>query len=206
MMRVIKILLAIGLAFIVFGPGLKLLRVNTKSVTQGETSQPAQAAVTSSTPSSASAVPPAKAAPTTPTWTYHLSDDPMTGKKKSFAIVQSSGTFQLSFPYSGSQHAQVMLRKDPRKGREIIFEIERGQLICEVSSCSIPVRFDDDKPMSFTASPPSDHTSTALFIDPVDAFYKRLLRAKVLRIEPTIYQHGSIVAEFNVQGFEPEKF
>lgn len=88
----------------------------------------------------------------------------------------------------------------------MIFGIERGQLLCpSYEGCTVLVRFDDGKPQSFSANPPSDQSSEMLFIEDYDSFVAKLRHAKQVRISPKVYQEGSVVFAFDVAGFDPKK-
>jgi len=138
-------------------------------------------------------------------WNYDTSNDPMNGGVIRTAEIDSANTFNLSFPYAGSQHARLILRSHPRHGRDVILQIQRGQMLCGISDCSIPVRFDEEKATAFTAVNSADHDSTVLFLRNYDRFAQRLAKAKIVRIEPTLYQHGGIPMEFHVAGFDPSQ-
>ena len=72
---------------------------------------------------------------------------------------------EFGFPYGGKQHGQLTLRRHPRFGRNVIFNIERGQLMCpSYDGCTVLVRFDDAPPASFSAMPPSDHSNETIFL------------------------------------------
>ncbi|KMZ13794.1 hypothetical protein BHUM_02690 [Candidatus Burkholderia humilis] len=99
-----------------------------------------------------------------------------------------------------------MLRKHVRFGKDAVIQIERGQFICGVSSCSVTVRFDDGPGRKFSASEPADRSSTLLFIKPFDMFYTGMSRAKRVHIEADFYQQGNQTADFDISGFDPKQF
>jgi hypothetical protein len=124
------------------------------------------------------------------------------GRKQSFAQVTSTNTVSFGFPYQGSQHATLTIRKTARWGTEAIFRIERGQFLCGIDECAVNVRFDSGPIRQCSASEPSDHSTTTLFLRNGPSFVAQLRKAKTLRIEATFFQEGSHTLEFNVEGFK----
>lgn len=140
-------------------------------------------------------------------WSYNRSDEGMSGKAVVTAWVESSNTINLGFPYTGSQNGTLTLRRHPRWGNDVIFRIERGQILCHsYGDCRINVRFDDGKVMRFNGNPPEDNSSEVVFIPAFSTFTKQLPTAKRVKIEVSIYQAGNNVFDFDVSGFKPEKF
>lgn len=68
------------------------------------------------------------------------------------------------------------------------------------------VRFDDEKPTQYSATPPADNSSETIFISNYGKFVEKICKAKLVRISPTVYQEGLPVFEFDVHGFEQNKF
>jgi hypothetical protein len=140
-------------------------------------------------------------------WYYSHDTDEMTGKASHSASVQSGNTVEFDFPYEGVQRARLSLRRHPRYGNDVIFGIEKGQLLCpSYEGCTVLVRFDDGEPASFSANPPADHSSETVFIENYDRFVSRMRVAKQVRISPKVYQQGSVVFTFDVSGFDAKTF
>jgi len=139
-------------------------------------------------------------------WIYDVREDKMTGGKTRSTYVFSSNTVSFGSPYSGAQHGQLTLRNDPKYGRDVIFSIERGQLLCRsYEDCNILVRFDDGKPETFSAIGPADNSSDTVFIRNYDRFLGKLRKAKTVRISLNVYKEGAPVFEFDVGGFDEAK-
>jgi hypothetical protein len=159
--------------------------------------------------SSSAAVPtPTPASPSTPgsQWNYVREEDPMTGKVERTASVQSINTVEFAFPYNGTQRGSLYIRRHPRFGNSVIFRIEKGQLLCpSYEGCTVLVRFDDGEPQSFSAAPPSDHSTETIFIKNYDRFIEKLRTARRVRVSPKVYQEGSVVFSFDVAGFDATK-
>lgn len=136
-------------------------------------------------------------------WTYSSNSDEMTGSIVKYASVTAMNSVNFEFPYQGAQYATLMLRRHPRHGKDTILSLDRGQFLCNsYDGCSILVRFDDQRPMSFSASPSSSHDSTVLFIQGFDRFVRLAKKAKVAKIEATFYREGGRTFEFRVQNLD----
>ncbi|MDC7805557.1 hypothetical protein PQS31_01760 [Luteimonas sp BLCC-B24] len=139
-----------------------------------------------------------------PAWFTYTSTHPMHGQQ-TVATAQATETFNLQFPYSGEQRAELELRKRRRAG-DVIFSIQRGQLVCGSSSCYVGIRWGDGPPLTFRGSPSSDGSSETIFIPGFGQFVKRLAEYDRVLIEVDIYQHGRKTFEFKTSGFDPTVF
>ena len=129
-------------------------------------------------------------------WDYDERVDPMTSKKTTTASFQSDQSLNLDAPYAGKNFATVFVRQSPRSGLDVILRIDKGQLVCPVSGCRVLVRFDDQEPRYFSATEPADHSPNVLFLEPASGFVASARKAKRIRIQANIYQHGAPVMEF----------
>lgn len=140
-------------------------------------------------------------------WSYSVSEDAMTGKSARSARIESENTVNFGFPYQGEQHAGLTLRDHPKYGRDVILAIEKGQFLCPSwDGCEVMVRFDDGQPQDWRASPAADNDSTVIFIRNADGFLQRMRSAKVVRVQPRIYQEGEPIFEFRVGGFDLARY
>ena len=140
-------------------------------------------------------------------WDYSQSTDPMGKGVTHSARVTSSNTVSFGFPYAGAQHATLVLRTDPRNGKDVLFYIERGQIPCHAyQNCSALVRFDDEQAIRFSAVGTADGSTETIFLSGHDRFLEKVAKAKRVRISTTIYQQGSPVFEFEVGGFDRGRY
>lgn len=140
-------------------------------------------------------------------WNYSQNDDDMGKGTSYFAQLTSSNTVDFDFPYSGEQHASLMLRSHPRYGKNVIFRIEKGQVLCHsYDSCTVLVRFDDDEAIKFSASSAADNSSETIFLNNYSKFVEKVKKAKLVRISVNIYQQGAPVFDFDVSGFDSELY
>src|SRR5690606_7049584 len=86
-------------------------------------------------------------------WSYNQSSDPMTKGITKTARLQSENSLSLDFPYQGEQKATLIVRNHPQFGNDVIFRIEKGQILCRTYDCSVTVAFDDGAPFSVKGSP-----------------------------------------------------
>lgn len=138
-------------------------------------------------------------------WSYGESEDSMSSKTTYMASVTSTNTFEFDFPYQGTQRSTLTLRRHPRWGTDVMLSIEKGQILCSSYSCPVRVRFDDGPSQTFSGNEPSDNSSEYLFIPGYASFTKKLQKAKKVKIEVNIHQHGVLVSEFDVDGFKPQR-
>lgn len=139
-------------------------------------------------------------------WGYFKTQDPMSDKPVHIARVQSENIFEFDFPYRGPQHATMTIRRHPKWGNDVIFAIERGQVLCHSYNCPVRVRFDDEPAKTYTGTGPSDNSSESVFIPAYSTFLTKLGKAKRVRIEVNIYRQGTLTTEFKVKGFDKSKF
>lgn len=153
------------------------------------------------------ALTPTKVKSTDNQWIYQQSADPMKKGLVYQAQILSTNTVNFDFPYSGSQHGALTLRTHPRYGKDIIFNIERGQFLCpSYEGCTVLIRFDDEEPVKYSASTTADHSSETIFIQNYNKFVGKMLKSKRVRISANIYQESAPVFEFNVSQFDVKKY
>lgn len=162
--------------------------------------------------SAAAALAPAVAeVPPAPTpgsqWQYRHDEDKMGTSASHQAAVSSSNTVNFDSPYDGAQYGTLTLRAHPRYGKDVMFSIEKGQLLCNsYEDCAVLVRFDDEKPRTYAAIGPEDNSSEMIFFRNQARFMAKMLKAKTVRISVNIYQEGAPVFEFDVSGFKPSEY
>ena len=123
------------------------------------------------------------------------------------AIVQSTNTVEFGFPYAGPQHGMLGLRTHPRHGKDVIFKIERGQVLCRsYEDCTVLVRFDDGKAQRYSGVGAADNSTETIFIRNYSRFVSAMMKAKTMRIAAEVYQEGAPVFEFDVSGFDEAKY
>ena len=128
----------------------------------------------------------------------------MTSKPRLTVTILSDNTLTFDFPYQGVQRGQLMLRRHPKWGNDVIISIERGQILCHsYGDCDVSVRFDDDPIINYQGTEPSDNSSEYVFLPAFSKFHTRLKTAKRVRVQFNVYQQGMVFLDFNVKGYEP---
>ena len=140
-------------------------------------------------------------------WEYSQNEDKMSGGTTYHAHTLSTNTVDFDSPYSGEQNATLFLRDSSRQGKDVIFRIERGQILCNsYEDCAVLVRFDDEKATNYSAIGPADNSTETIFIRNYGKFVEKLRKAKLVRISTNIYQQGAPVFEFNVSDFDQNMY
>jgi hypothetical protein len=136
-------------------------------------------------------------------WQYFNKKDDMSGEIGHLAWTSSTNRIQLEFPYQGGTRGWFKLQNHPRFGEKIIFQIDKGQLICNnYDGCTVVLKFDDNPPVGYHATQPSDYSSTELSISGYDEILENLKTSKYLIIEAEFYQAGMQHFKFNINGLE----
>jgi hypothetical protein len=137
-----------------------------------------------------------------PSWAYSEEKDRMEGTTIYFASCISANQIDFAFPYNGGSFFTLWIRNGSI-GNEVILQVSKGQFIASfMSSNSLKVKFDNEKPVSFQYNSPSDGSMSQIFIDNPNRFLKKLKRSKKLMIEASFYNEGNRVIEFNVEGLK----
>lgn len=140
-------------------------------------------------------------------WLYESSSDEMSSKNIYFAGIISGNTVDFGFPYNGEQHATLTLRTHPRSGKNIYISLNKAHFLCRsYDGCNVLVRFDENEPITFSASGTSDYSTNTLFINNYSRFISKLSKAKKLRISAEFYQNGTKTFEFDIAGFNQDAY
>ena len=146
-------------------------------------------------------------APKPSTWHYSSTTDKMTGRTTYIATIQSTNTVNFEFPYSGDQRGKLTLRVRKGTDQDIMFSIERGQLLgVPLETKTATVRFDDSQPREFNVADSTDHDTTIVFFKKTWDFYDRMKNAKRVRVSMPVYNEGHPVFDFDVKTFEEPQF
>jgi hypothetical protein len=132
-------------------------------------------------------------------WSYRTNEDKMTGKSTKFASLTSDNRLNFQFPYEDpANYGYLTIRQKAGEPAEVLFSIGKGQILCPGygSGCTVTVRFNNDKPMQFSAIGPSDHSSTTLFILNESRFISGAKKANRILIKFTAYNAGEQILEF----------
>jgi len=139
-------------------------------------------------------------------WKYYKFQDPGSGKYYSQAIVKSENEVNLDFPYDGYQRAYFEFRNHPRFGKDLIFGLQRGQILCdEYRNKYVSIRFDNSTVERYRCLEASDGSSRQIALVGFDAIASRISVVKNIFVSVFIFQEGERTFEFRVNGFDYTK-
>lgn len=130
-------------------------------------------------------------------WQYESSTDKMTGKKSAEAQVTSDNGLSFGFPYQGNNKGYLVVRQHPQYGLDVILVIDKGQMLCRTYDCTVSVKFDDGKPVTYSGTGPADHSSTSIFLKNKSRFIAGAKNAKKILVQFNAFHNGSPVLEFS---------
>ena len=118
----------------------------------------------------------------------------------------SENSFELDFPYQGSQRGAMIIRHHPRWGVDAMASIQKGQLLCRFDDCTVDVRFDDGRVRSWQMNEPESHDSTILFFQNDGGFIEQMRAARRVRVQIDLFQHPPVTLDFTVKGFDNDRW
>jgi hypothetical protein len=131
-------------------------------------------------------------------WEFEEKIDEMDGTKKFYATTFSTNTIDFDFPYQGGSSFSLVLR-NKGKGNEVMLIVSKGQFLTSVSDDKeIRIKFDDEKPVTYTVSGTSDYSTTVVFIAPAKKLIDKIKTSKKIKIEAEFYNAGYKIIEFDV--------
>ncbi len=123
-------------------------------------------------------------------WTYSEQKDEMRGAVTRFAELDAENTIQLDFPY-GEQRGQILVRKSPQFGLDVLVGVPSGQIMCHsFSNSRINVKFDDGPIERFSCTDASDGTNNMIFVRNASSFLAKLKKSKRVVVEAEFFQNG----------------
>lgn len=124
-------------------------------------------------------------------WEYSTDIDPMSDSTVNYATLRSSNSLNLGEPYSGENYGDLYIRKSKNSKVEVVFTIDKGQLMCDRYKCTTLVRFDNKQPITFSMDLPDDNSANVLFFTDSAKFVENAKTAKQILIEVTMFKEGS---------------
>ena len=144
-----------------------------------------------------------------PNWSTGQNVDKMDGTVEKWAMIDSTNKISMKFPYQGGSSASIIVFDN----KHVKIFISKGQVMCSnYSGCKVRIKFDDEKPSTFSAVGPDNGQSNYVFLTggqysdgSASRFIKKLATANKVLIEMEIYQEHWPVWEFEVSGFNSTK-
>lgn len=132
------------------------------------------------------------------TWQYETIEDKM-GESSKVASIDANEKVQFDFPYNGGSIATLMIRKRSKDGVSIMLTLTKCQFNgTSLDDINIRIKFDDEKPKTYTAGLPSDGSSDLIFIHGEAKLLEKMKTSKKMVIEAEFYNEGNRQIEFNV--------
>jgi hypothetical protein len=138
-------------------------------------------------------------------WAYFGRADEMRNSTTFIASTQSINTANFSFPYEGNQRMTMQLRKSPAFGNDVIFMIERGQILCHTYDCRAAISFDGSTE-KLTLNESADNNSAVVFARYPDSIARKIKSSKRVIVEMMFYQEGTRQFTFETEGLEWDHF
>ena len=143
-------------------------------------------------------------------WKSLTFEDKASGKNVITYSLSSENEINISFPYDGSQNGTLTIRTHPRFGEDIIFRIEKGQIL-SLDGITLDdekyflVRFDNNEVERWKYSESTSQDSDIIFINKRKEFLKKLLDSKKIFITVNLYQEGQETFIFDVNEVQVTK-
>ena len=186
--------IAAGVAFVLIG-----VTAMGQAPAGNPGASPAKAADTSSSPAASGAVTPAAAISK---WEYRQDKDQMRGSVSNFASVRSDNEVDLDFPY-GTVHGIIWVRKQPTDGLNVMFAVDKGQILCNsFSGSTVSIKFDDQPVKKFGCDENSDGSTDTVFLHNAGGALQELKHSKKVIVEAQFYQRGSEQFVFDTKGLD----
>jgi len=134
-----------------------------------------------------------------PNWSYSTDTVGIDKEQMSWISTKSANSLNLKFPYNGSNHGTLTIRKS-KTGTELLFEITKGQVLCDLYACRGKIKFDSSPSISFSGRKPSDGTSNLIFLDNSNVLIQQIKSSKLISMQVEMFREGYQVLEFNVDG------
>lgn len=132
-------------------------------------------------------------------WSFSYARDEMTDSKNIWASVISDNCIRQDPPYQGDTYAKITVRYMKKYGYDVIVEITKGQIIySHARSNMMMIRFDSDEPRNYYFNSSADHDPKCVFLSNVKDFIKRAQKAKVKKIQISLYHSGNPIFTFTV--------
>jgi len=143
----------------------------------------------------------AKTAPTEvkTKWNYSEQANEMDDNTTYFAQVEANDLLDFDFPYNGGVTASIVIRNKNGK-KDAMIQISKGQFMTKIDDNTIRVKFDNNKPITYSYSEPSDNSTTTIFISSASSFISKLKKAEQTIIECEFYSNGVRAMKFETKG------
>lgn len=140
-------------------------------------------------------------------WEYNQETDELRNQSVYLAKNISTNTVNFGFPYDNSSMV-LILRKDPKYGKDVIFDVN-GQFSDCFERCNIIIKFDDGNLERYRMVGSENGDNSTIFISSskeMTAFVNKLKKSKKLIVEASFYNYGKGQFTFDVSGLNWKHF
>ncbi|MFZ5748634.1 MAG: hypothetical protein ACOY45_13390 [Pseudomonadota bacterium] len=135
-------------------------------------------------------------------WQYSQDKDEMRGTTARFASVDSENEVDLDFPY-GEVRGTITLRQRPEDGLNVLFSVEKGQILCHsFTNTMVAVKFDNGPIQKFRCTSASDGSTETAFLSPASKALAALKKADRVIVEAEFFQQGRKQFTFDTHGLD----
>src|SRR3546814_801566 len=114
----------------------------------------------------------------------------------------STNEVNLQFP-DGTVISYIEVRKRPTDGLNVMFLVDKGQILCRsYSDGHVSVKFDDQPIKRYACDGASDGNSDIAFLSNESGFLANLKKLKKVIIEAEFYQQGNQQFAFDTAGLD----
>ena len=137
-------------------------------------------------------------------WVYFEETDNFTGIKNRVASCRSANTLTLNPPYSGVQHANLMIRL---AGGDLsaMLTVERGQIVCHPRDCSIGMRVGNGDIVAVDGDEAVGGRSNLVFLSNQKEILRLARAGSPVKFSALFYGDGRETLEFDLSGFDESK-
>ena len=134
-------------------------------------------------------------------WAYDETKDEMRGENSKQAVLSSTNTLSLAFPY-GSTQPELHLRKDPKFGFDIYITSD-GQPLCRsYNNDTLSVKFDAGPIREWSCAEAADGSSGVVFFNSKQRLLTAIKKSKEMIVEINYYHAGRQQIAFNTEGLK----
>jgi hypothetical protein len=130
-------------------------------------------------------------------WNVTRTKDEMTGLMEVRACASSLNSTSQDFPYNrGATVAKLCLFKD-KQDKESLVTLNQGQLMCALGGSTFMLKIDDAEPIDHRCvGTTSNRSDAGYFSNGEDSTNAIASAEKMIRIQVTLFNHGSVVFRF----------
>jgi hypothetical protein len=132
-------------------------------------------------------------------WSVSTAQDELRGRTIYYTQATSENRADFDFPYSGGSTLTLTVRRHPKWGDDVVFEISKGQFVCGIDDCRGTINFGNGA-APITLNEPEDHSSDTLFAANASSVIAKLKKSDRVIVELPFFQEGNRQFTFKTKG------